>query len=372
MGRGYYWLLMGLLLLVGCDSHPPAPSRAMAVANALGGESAGFARASGPRTFQFPADHGAHRDYRNEWWYLTGHLEDEAGGRYGFQITFFRIGLRPTPVRRSSAWATHEVWMGHLAISDGVDGHFYAFERFSRGAAELAGVQAAPFKVWIEDWQLAEQGDGQWRLQASAAGVAIDLLLRADKPVVLQGEGGLSQKSAEVGNASYYYSLPRMSAHGHLTTTAGGPHPVSGSGWLDREWSTSALAPDQQGWDWFSLQLEDGRELMYYRLRRHDGSVDPHSAGAIIDVDGQLHPLTPQDVQLEPEQFWESPQGGRYPVGWRMAVAPLGRVLRIAPLLPQQELDLTVRYWEGAVLATTLEGAPLAGRGYLEMTGYAP
>lgn len=364
------WLCMLLLALVlfGCNQPVPEPEQHQ-VAEALGGgDLKGFERAREVRPFSFPEDHGPHPGYRNEWWYLTGNLQAEDGRAFGFQVTFFRIGLQPEPLSSSSAWRTNQVWMGHAALSDIAGEKHQAQERFARQAIGLAGATAQPFRVWLEDWQIQDSTGGGWRLQLPADDFDLTLELEPASPIVLQGDQGLSQKSAQPGNASYYYSIPRLRASGTLRY-ADQELAVKGLAWLDREWSTSALGPDQAGWDWFSLQLEDGRNLMYYQLRRKDGSVDPHSAGTLSDSEGLQAKLTPADITLTPLEYWEA-EGQRYPIEWRMQVAGESNSWRIRALLEDQEMRLSVRYWEGAVEVIEEQTDKHLGRGYLEMAGY--
>jgi predicted secreted hydrolase len=365
--------LLLILALAACGEAPERPATADGdgtLTGALGGDAeGGFARATEPRAFAFPRDHGPHPAYRNEWWYVTGNLRDEAGRRYGFQVTFFRIGLVPGAVERPSAWAANQVWMAHFAVTDVAGERFHDFERFARdGDIGLAGASSDPVEVWLEDWRLERRDDGTWRLRASAEGVALDLDLAPRKAPVLQGDAGLSQKSDEPGNASYYYSMTRIAADGTLTLDGAGRE-VGGTAWLDREWSTSALGPDQAGWDWFALQLDDGSDIMFYRLRRTDGSTDRHSAGIVVAPDGTTRYLAREDVALEVVDRWTSPRGGTYPARWRIEVAGLDAPLTVAPVMPNQELHGVVRYWEGAV-DVLREGSPV-GQGYVELTGYA-
>ncbi len=367
---------LGLALWWGQRKAPGRLSQAvrpgLAVRDVLGGDSAGFARAERPRAFRFPEDHGPHPEYRSEWWYFTGNLQGPAGRPFGFQLTLFRFALAPWPVERPSAWAADQVFMGHLALTDPHGGRFHAFERLSREALGLAGARAEPPRVWLEDWLLEGREDGGFRISAFAGDVGVDLELRATKPVVLQGEAGLSQKSAEPGNASYYYSFTRMEARG--TVRAFGPAlPVNGLVWMDREWGTSALGPDQVGWDWFALQLDDGYDLMYYQLRREDGSADPHSKGTLVDPAGAARVLRAGEVGVEVLGDWRSPRDGvRYPGRWRLRVPAADLDLEVRPALQDQELRLSVRYWEGAVqVSGTRSGRPVGGRGYVELTGYA-
>jgi predicted secreted hydrolase len=355
----------------------PGVQASLAVSAALGaGDLTGFARAMAPRPLSFPADHGPHPEFRTEWWYYTGNLETAAERHFGFQLTFFRTALAP-PVsgaaERVSAWSSRQLYLAHFALTDTAGRRFHAGSRLGREALGLAGARARPFRVWLEDWS-AESGatDGlPVRLRAAEGDVAIDLVLASDKPVVLQGDHGLSRKGPEPGNASYYYSLSRMSARG--TVRAGGESlAVSGLAWMDREWSTSALGPDLVGWDWLALQLDDGREVIVYRLRRRDGTADAHSAGALIGADGATRPLGLGDATLDTLDHWTSPRSRvRYPGRWRLAVPGAALSLEITPWLADQELIVGTRYWEGAVRVDgTAAGRPIAGRGYVELVGY--
>ena len=359
-------------------SRPAVPGEmraTVALAETLGTDGgAGFARVVAARPFAFPADHGPHPEYRTEWWYYTGNLETAEGRHFGVQLTFFRIALAPRPVPRASAWGTTQLYMGHLAVTDVAAGRFRALERLSRGALGLAGAQTNPFRVWLEDWAVEGQGPAAlpMRLVAAESGLAIDLTLESGKAPVLHGRQGLSQKGPEPGNASYYYSLPRMPARGTIRV-GGETWAVRGLAWMDREWGTSALGRDQVGWDWFALQLGDGRELMLYRLRRRDGSLDPQSAGTLIGADGSTQALGAEAVRVDVLDEWRSPRdGARYPARWRLRVPAEALDLEVTPYLADQELDVTVRYWEGAVrVEGRAGGSAVSGQGYVELTGYA-
>ena len=352
----------------------PKPAESVAVSSALGdADSAGYRRAYEPRPFQFPADHGPHPDFRNEWWYVTGNLVDGAGRQFGYQLTLFRIALAPAAPVADSAWRTNQLYMGHFALTDVAENKHRAFERFSRDAVGLAGARATPFRVWLDDWELAglESDAFPMRVRAREDSIEIDLTLTTAKPVVLQGDQGLSQKSAEPGNASHYYSFTRLRTEGTIRLGEN-TFAVGGASWLDREWSTSALGSDQSGWDWFALHLDDGRDLMFYRLRRKDGSVDPHSKGALVAADGRSRPLGWNEVELQPLGEWVSPKtGDRYPARWRLRLPGENLDLIVTPKVADQEMRLTVRYWEGAVSVSGQAGAEaISGRGYLEMTRY--
>jgi predicted secreted hydrolase len=383
-------LFAGLGAMIVLDREPAstAPLRArLAVAEALGTSSAeGFARALTPRPFAFPADHGPHPTFRTEWWYWTGNLRTAGVGagpsgnregsdvrRFGFQLTFFRTALVPAAVPRRSAWGARDVYMAHLALTDVDGGRFHARDRWARAALDLAGATAEPLRVWLGDWTAEGRGpDGlPVRLRAGEGDLGIDLTLSSAKPAVLHGERGLSRKSDEPGNASYYYSLTRMPASG-VVRVDGRAYPVEGAAWMDREWSTSALGPDLVGWDWFALQLDDGRELMLYRLRRGDGSIDPASQGTLVAPDGASRGLARDAVEVLTLAHWTSPRGGiRYPARWRIRVPSAGLDVVVTPLVAEQELDLAVRYWEGTVgVEGTVDGRRLGGTGYVELVGY--
>ena len=387
MRLDFRYLTPPLLLILGGVIHllseptPPGEGDGPQLSALLGGKAeAGFERAIVPITFQFPRDHGPHPAFKHEWWYVTGNLASETGAadekyHFGYQLTLFRIALTPSPVERTSSWATSQVYMGHLALSDINGKKFHHFQRFSRGAAGLAGAEAEPFRVWLDDWEISGAG-GQaetprLRVHGRQGGIGIQLTLTALKPVVLQGENGLSRKNAEAGNASYYYSLPRLESHGAVTRD-GKSLPVRGLSWLDREWSTSALAEDQEGWDWFALHLSDGWDLMYYRMRRRDQTADPLSRGVLIDPKGTATQIV-GGFDIQTLDHWTSPKTGvTYPSGWRLNAPEHGLSVTVAPRLADQELDrAAVRYWEGAVSITgSHRGRPISGQGYTELAGY--
>ena len=335
-----------------------------------GAHNEGFERVLGPRPFEFPRDHAAHPAFRHEWWYLTGHLRDAAAREFGFQLTFFRYALVPQSAPSSSRWRTRDLVLAHFAVSDIGAQRFHHATRRARAALGLAGAEADAPHVWIKDWALQWSDDdgGRWQLRAHTACVRLELALRPLKPVVLQGDRGYSPKSDAPGNASLYYSMPRLAVDGELDLDAHSAQ-VDGTAWLDREWGTSALGGEQRGWDWFAVQFDDGRELTFYRLRRRDGSPDPHSRGVLIARDGTASPLLARDVEMSPLRWWRSPQTGiHYPLDWqvRSTRADIDLVLRAR--LDAQEWAGDLRYWEGEVTARDARGA--RGLGYLEMTGY--
>jgi predicted secreted hydrolase len=336
--------------------------------------SAGFARATGPRTFVFPEDHGAHPDYQTEWWYFTGNLASSTGERFGYQLTFFRRALLPPQELpdRESDWATGQVYLAHFALTDVSRQEYQSFERIGRGAAGVSGAESPPFRVWLEDWQVRQVAPDTYRLVASQDGVALDLLLRDTKGPILQGDQGYSQKGPLPGQASYYYSLTRLKTDGTLES-AGNSYTVAGDSWMDHEFSTSALSTNQVGWDWFSVQLDDNTELMFFQIRRADGSIDPFSSGALIGEDGTTISLGVEDFSIGVTDTWESPNSGAtYPAGWMVTIPAHGISLEITPLLADQEFTGTYSYWEGAVSVNGQSpSGNRSGHGYVEMTGYS-
>ena len=340
----------------------------------LAEETTGFAQAEGPRPFEFPADYGPHLAYQTEWWYYTGNLETADERHFGYQLTFFRRGLTPPDQQpdRASTWATDQVYMAHFALTDVGGREHQAFERFSRGAAGLAGAQSSPYRVRLEDWRVEEAGSGVVRLRAAQDGMAVELLLAARKGPILQGDGGYSRKGPGPGNASYYYSQTRLDSSGTVQV-GGARYPVQGMSWMDHEFSTSALAPEQVGWDWFALQMDDGSELMVFQIRRADGSVDPLSTGTLIAPDGSVRHLGRDDFEIRVDGGWRSPHSGAtYPAEWTIEVPTAEMALEVAPYLADQELNVSYTYWEGAVrVSGDRAGSAVSGSGYVEMTGYA-
>jgi predicted secreted hydrolase len=333
---------------------------------------AGFARATAIQEYHLPEDHGPHLEYQTEWWYYTGNLAAADGRRFGFQLTFFRRGLAPGRVA-GPGLATHQIYFAHLAITDvAAREHLFA-ERWSRGAGGLAGAEGAPFRVWLEGWRAETAGgDDAVRLLAREGSLLVDLELEARKPLVRHGERGLSPKSDEPGNASHYIGYTRLSARGRLAAR-GDPTPVSGEAWFDHEWSTSALGAGAVGWDWFSLQLEDGHELMYFQIRRENGATAAVSGGTLVDDAGRTRRLGAAAVSLAALDHWTSPHTGTtYPSRWRLRVPREGLDLVVEPWLPDQEMRTSFVYWEGAVrVSGTRRGRTLGGHGYVELTGYA-
>ncbi len=373
------WLLrlpcaLCLLIVIACGQTEPPQDTSDESINflaELGGDASDFMRACEPRKIEFPRDHLAHPEFRNEWWYLTGNLKDDKGDRYGFQVTFFRIANSADSASIESNWNTRQFYMGHFAITAGKAAAISAHERFSRAGAGLAGTAENPARVWLEDWQLQQNPNDpkRWTLSVAQGGEGLSLELTQRKPLVLQGDEGLSRKSDDPCNASYYYSLSRLATHGQLRV-GDQSFDVTGDTWLDREWSSSALSADQSGWDWFALQMNDGRELMYYRLRSKTGQTDEHSYAVVIGVDGQKDIVDASEITHQVSRWWQSSEGSRYPVAGSLEIpgSDFGKIY-YEPLIDDQELLLTVRYWEGAIQLRNEAGRE-TGRGYLELTGY--
>ena len=323
--------------------------------------------------FEFPRDHASHPDYKIEWWYYTGNLETAEGRRFGYQVTFFRVGVDPSPAN-PSRWALRDLFMTHLAVSDPAGRRYRFDERLSRGGPGLAGAETTTYRVWNEDWTASLDANGRHIIRAANQASGVDLVLDRGKPPVVNGVNGISQKGAQAGNASHYYSLTRMPTRGSLTID-GERFDVTGVSWMDHEFGTSFLEPEQQGWDWLSIQLDDGRDLMLYQLRRSDGSRDPRSSGTLVDRTGRTRHLAAGDFTLAPAgPGVRAPSGATYPVGWRIQIPAEHLALDVTTPLENQELSTKgagVSYWEGVIdVRGAARGAPIAGRGYLEMTGY--
>jgi len=328
------------------------------------------------RKLTFPADHYSHPDFKTEWWYYTGHLESESGKRYGYQVTFFRFGLRDrqNDIKDKPPLFT-ELYMAHFAVSD-IDRKKFLFrERINRGYQGKAGAETDRYRVWNEDWKV-EGDEKNHQIQVGDRGTELRLRLVSLKPPVLHGDNGLSQKGEGEGRASYYYSLTRMKTEGELTID-GKREKVHGLTWMDHEFGSNQLREDQVGWDWFSIQLDNQTELMLYLMRRKDGSVDPYSSGTLVGADGSTRNLSKQDYRIEVLERWKSPTSGAiYPMKWKVTVPSESIELEILPAFSEQELvtnrSTRVTYWEGAVqIRGNARGKSIGGHGYVEMTGYA-
>jgi predicted secreted hydrolase len=321
-----------------------------------------------------PRDHASHPEHKIEWWYYTGNVSTAEGRRFGYQLTFFRVGVDPAPVN-PSRWAIRDLHMAHLAVAD-IDGERYRFaDRLNRAGVGGAGASTASYDVWNEDWRATLDASGRHLLRATDAGLGLDLVLEPGKPWVAHGRQGYSQKGSQPRNASHYYSLTRMSTRGRLAI-GGDTFQVEGASWMDHEFGSSVLEPDHVGWDWFSIQLEDGTDLMVFQLRQRDGSPASASSGTLVLADGGTVALAASAFTLTPGDSWRSPASGAiYPIAWRVTVPERELVLDVRAALPDQELrterSTGVTYWEGSIdVRGQQRGRPIRGRGYLEMTGY--
>ena len=369
-------LLTGLLLICACAPAQPSLASADVVDVLSRPVDDRFARVLGPMEFRFPLDHGPHNDYTTEWWYYTGNLTGEDGGAYGYQLTFFRSALAPGESGRASDFAAQQIYMAHFAVTAGPARRHRSFDRFSRGAGGVAGASGSPrYEVWLDDWRAWEVGPGQMRLLASAGSedgpVSIDLILTETRPALLHGDAGYSRKGPETGNANHYYSLVRMETAGHLVF-GGAPVAVSGLSWMDHEFGTSALSQEAVGWDWFAVTLENDVVLMFARIRAKSGASQDIFEGTLSFPDGRQLVISPDDFELTPTGEWTSAESGIvYPSGWHVAFPQHGIELTIEPLIEDQEMDVAFIYYEGATVARgTMNGEPVAGRGYVELTGY--
>ncbi len=332
-------------------------------------------REAGPGySFSFPRDHASHPEFGLEWWYYTGNLRAADGRRFGYQLTFFRVGITPEQTN-VSRWAVRDLYMAHFAVSDIEQESFHAFERLNRAGIGWSGAETDGYRVWNEDWEARLEGDVHM-LRARDGDYQIDLRVNPAKPPVIHGAGGVSQKGASAGNASHYYSLTRMETTGKIIV-GGEVFDVAGLSWMDHEFGTSFLEQEQVGWDWFSMQLDDGRELMLFDLRRADGSIDPRSSGTLIEADGRAIHLPMEEFRLTPGDVWRSTaSGAAYPTAWTIDIPRYDLRLGVRAAFAAQELTTAesagVIYWEGSIEVNATErGRNIAGRGYLEMTGYA-
>ena len=325
--------------------------------------------------YEFPRDHHPHPEFKTEWWYFTGNLSDADGQRFGYELTFFRQGIRPAAERdpNASRFIVSDLKFAHFAVTDVSRERFRFEQKTGRGAFGEAGFDEGTRLAWIENWTLTAERDDAFDLVASGEPGTIRLHLRATKPPVAHGENGVSVKAAGGGSASHYYSIPRLETTGEVSVN-GSFHQIHGESWFDHEWSSSQLGKGEVGWDWTCLQWEDGSELMLYRMRLENGQVEPSSSGTWIAPDGTMTHLRSSDFQMTPAAYWKSKANGSlYPIGWRITIPGQQAEFAVRAAAEDQELTLgPITYWEGAVDASgTREGKAIKGRGYLELTGYA-
>ncbi len=324
--------------------------------------------------FQFPRDHASHPDYRIEWWYYTGNLHSADGRWFGYQLTFFRVGVDRNPVN-PSIWAVRDLFLAHLAVTDTLKQRFYFDEKLNRAGPGWAGASTAAYQVWNDRWKVDLDARGRHLLLAESKKMGVRLVLEPGKPPVLHGDRGYSRKGESEGNASLYYSLTRMPTQGTVLVD-GEEISVEGLSWMDHEFGTSFLESGQVGWDWMSIQLDDGTDLMVYQLRKADGTKSSRSSGTFVDIDGMSDILKAPEFEMLPlKQVDATASGARYPEEWVLHIPRLKLNLTVSPVLLSQEFrggQTGLRYWEGAVtVAGTRFGKTVRGRGYLEMTGYA-
>ena len=319
------------------------------------------------RPLAFPADRGAHPGFRLEWWYVTGHLASREGPM-GFQVTFFRV-RNPGAEANASRFSPKQLLFAHAAISDGAAGRLVHDQRSGRTLGSLVRAREGETDLKLDDWTLTREGE---RYVAHVAGeeLAMDLVLEATQPPLLQGDRGFSRKGPSPGHASWYYSEPQLKATGSVVV-GGKRREVSGVAWLDHEWSSTLLAAEANGWDWLGVNLEDGGALTAFRIRTRQGST-LWSTATRRDREGRVQAFEGAAVAFEPGRRWTSPRTGvAYPVEWTVRVG--GERWTVRPLFDDQELDgrasTGTLYWEGAVTLASDAGA--RGRGYLELTGYA-
>ncbi len=338
-------------------------------------DSQGFQLALPPYRFEFPRDHASHPRFQTEWWYYTGHLRSKSE-RFGYELTFFRVGLPRLRPQSPSAWAARDLMFMHLALTEESRGKFRQHESARRTSLGLAGADTARFHVWLDDAFAGLAPDGvTHQLRSRGPAFGIDLMLESSKAPVIHGEQGVSQKSAGEGNASHYYSLTRMKTSG-VVVRDGDTLEVVGQSWMDHEFATNTMATTHAGWDWFSVQLDDGRELMLYQLRLKGGGVEPLSHGTLVERDGSTRGLKLADFQIEATGSWTSRKTAAvYPSGWVVRIPSEQLEIVLEPTVKDQELLAAsmggVVYWEGSVrVSARSRGATVLGSGYVELTGY--
>ena len=342
-----------------------------------------FKRALPGRVFSFPEDHFSHPEFRTEWWYYSGHLYSQEKKSYGYQLTFFRTGFNRETKHQKSKWSIQDLYFAHLAITDESREKFEYLEKISRGSLGEAGAYPykkgeETFRIWIEDWSIEGKGPRMQNhiLKAGDKTFGIELMLIPEINPVIHGQNGISQKAEGEGYASHYYSIPRLKTKGEIFLQ-NKEIPVQGISWMDHEFGSSQLREYQVGWDWFSIQLDKGMELMFYQIRHKDGKIDPYSSGTIIFPDGTYQHLLRNEFQIEVLDHWKSPKSGAvYPSRWRVKVPGHRIDLAISPTVKDQELitkeSTRVIYWEGSVKVDgKYRDEPIKGVGYVELTGYA-
>jgi predicted secreted hydrolase len=339
-----------------------------------------YARALPGIVFEFPRDHGAHRDFRTEWWYLTGNLESADGDLFGYQFTIFRSRLVPPGSEPTSPLFPAEILLGHFAISDKSGKTHHHWERLGRPGLGQASASDETLDVNVGDWRLwfedSTPGSEVLRLEAGEGPSRLSLTMRPSKPLVIHGQDGVHIKGEDADQASHYLSWTRLETEGELTLE-GKTLAVSGLSWKDHEFGSAWLGEDEIGWDWFALQFEDGTDAMIYRLRRRDGTANPNATGTIIEADGSVRKILKGEYELQETRWWQSPEtNARYPVEWRIRIPEENTELVVAPVFDAQEMRMLrytgAAYYEGAITVSgTWQGVQAQGRGYMELVGYA-
>ncbi len=335
-----------------------------------------FKLASPGYQYEFPKDLRAHEDYKTEWWYTTGHLKTDTGKRYGYELTFFRIGNPSEALPINKAWALNNLYMTHFAVSDENNRAFFHTQKFNRSALGRAGADPKRYRVWNENWSAYWEND-RIRLKANMPEFSVNLALTPEKKPVVHGINGVSQKSNCEGCASHYFSYTRLKTDGTIQIKNNQPESVTGLSWMDQEFGSNQLSEDQMGWDWFSVQLDNNVELMLYLLRLKDGNIDPASSGTLIFADGSSEHLLLSDFKVNPTGQWKSPHSkGVYPMGWKISLPQKQLTLTLTPTFKDQELHTSqinnVTYWEGSCqVSGSYKTQPVNGQAYVEMTGYA-
>jgi predicted secreted hydrolase len=333
----------------------------------------GFQQALPGYTFQFPRDDFSHNEFRIEWWYYTGNLKSENDREFGYQLTFFRVGLdESSKTKNPSSWKVDHIYFAHMTVSDIQGEKFHFFERINRKGINNAGAESDRLHVWNENWSLTLKNKAH-NLQAKEKGIGLNLNLTPIKKRILHGENGVSKKGSGAGNASHYFSFPRMKTTGEILLK-GETIPVRGTSWMDHEFSSNQLNKNLVGWDWFSIKLDNQTELMLYQLRKKNGGKDPHSSGTLISPDGKSRHIPNHEFTINPNKFWVSPHTkATYPAGWTLTL-PEGE-LQVTPDFSDQELynlrSISGSYWEGSVsIQGKLNGESVSGKGYVELVGY--
>jgi predicted secreted hydrolase len=360
--RGFFWLVLVFLALTGYSSTQAQ-------------EAPIFRPAEPGYAYEFPRDHFSHDDFRIEWWYYTGNLESAEGDRFGYQLTFFRVALEGTKkIANPSKWKIGQIYFAHMTVTDITGKKFHFFERINRKGLNNAGAKSDRLLVWNEDWVLTNRGKAH-RLKALESGTGVDLKLIPVKDMMFHGKEGISRKGEREGNASHYFSYTQMRTTGKVFIQ-GKAYEVTGTSWMDREFSSDQLNPNLTGWDWFSLKLDNNTEIMLYQLRRKDGTVDSFSSGTLVTANSASRHLVKDDFSVEVTGDWTSKKTKiTYPAGWVVSLADSDTRLKIQPDLDDQELSnlrsISGSYWEGSVsIEGTYEGRPVKGKGYVELVGY--